>query len=84
MVVGVWVCVLLNPIRPDGHIYPKQSLTEQLKRTRDDEEAQYLNQKMQAVIARLYCMTGSSKVQGPWDEGDGWVPIKREIVHPPT
>lgn len=42
----------------------RQSLTEQLKRTRDDDEAQYLNQRMQTVIARLYCMTGQSKVQG--------------------
>ena len=47
----------------------RQSLTEQLKRTRDDDEAQYLNQRMQAVIARLYCMTGQSKVQGAVQSG---------------
>lgn len=60
----------LTPSNPHAHPYQqpphheKQSLAEQLKRTRDDEEAQYLSQKMQAVIARLYCMTGQSKVQG--------------------
>lgn len=60
----------LTPSNPHAHPYQqpphheKQSLAEQLKRTRDDEESQYLNQKMQAVIARLYCMTGQSKVQG--------------------
>jgi hypothetical protein len=53
-----------------SHIYiyisSEQSLTEQLKRSRgDEEESAYLNQKIQAVIARLYCMTGQSKVQGP-------------------
>lgn len=57
---------------PRRHVTP-QSLTEQLKRTRDDDEAQYLNQRMQAVIARLYCMTGQSKVQGAvrWDSYAG-------------
>jgi hypothetical protein len=57
----IWAHLTCQTIKPST----EQALTEQLKRTRDEEELGYLNSKMQAVIARLYCMTGQSKVQGP-------------------
>ncbi len=73
--------------------HQKQALTEQLKCTRDEEETSYLNSKMQAVIARLYCMTGQSKVQGafttrhctaPQDRSVGRIDVlKPHLLHPP-